>query len=78
MSICSELLPAMLRTRPQRWRVATAGWVALQAGCLLYSFLCNLLILRNLTHLNQGIPSFNVPCVALSATPLTAGKRCPL
>jgi len=22
----------MLRTRPQRWRVATAGWVALQAG----------------------------------------------
>ncbi len=21
-----------LRTRPQRWRVATAGWVALQAG----------------------------------------------
>jgi len=25
-------LPAMLRTCPQRWRVATAGWVALQAG----------------------------------------------
>ncbi|MBI2441811.1 MAG: hypothetical protein HYV35_10625 [Lentisphaerae bacterium] len=22
---------AVLRTRPQRWRVATAGWVALQA-----------------------------------------------
>ena len=27
-----DSLPAMLRTRPQRWRVATAGWVALQAG----------------------------------------------
>ena len=24
--------PAMLRTRPQRWRVATAGWVAMRAS----------------------------------------------
>ncbi|MBU4257627.1 hypothetical protein KKC04_04425, partial [Patescibacteria group bacterium] len=32
-------LPAMLRTRPQRWRVATAGWVALQAGLLWFGAL---------------------------------------
>jgi len=31
-NLCGLGLPAILRTRPQRWRVATAGWVALQAG----------------------------------------------